>query len=43
VVERVTALAHSAVGARLAAMVDADEPLYSDAAGSSRWLSRQVP
>jgi SEC-C motif len=32
VVERVTALAHSAVGARLAAMLDADEPVYFDAA-----------
>jgi hypothetical protein len=32
VVERVTALAHSAVGARLAAMLDADEPVYCDAA-----------
>ena len=32
VVERVTALAHSAVGARLTAMLDADEPVYFDAA-----------
>ncbi len=32
VVERVTALAHSAVGARLAAMLDADEPVYFAAA-----------
>ena len=32
VVERVTALAHSAVGARLAAVLDADEPVYFDAA-----------
>lgn len=32
VVERVTALAHSGVGARLAAMLDADEPVYFDAA-----------
>lgn len=32
VVERVTALAHSAVGALLAAMLDADEPVYFDAA-----------
>ncbi len=31
-VERVTALAHSAVGARLAATLDADEPVYFDAA-----------
>jgi hypothetical protein len=31
-VERATALAHSAVGARLAAMLDADEPVYFDAA-----------
>jgi hypothetical protein len=32
VVERVTAPAHSAVGARLAAVLDADEPVYFDAA-----------
>ena len=32
VVERVTALAHSAVGARLAATLDADEPVYFGAA-----------
>jgi len=32
VVERVTGLARSAVGARLAAMLDADEPVYFDAA-----------
>jgi hypothetical protein len=31
VVEQITALAHSAVGARLAAMLDADEPTYFDA------------
>jgi hypothetical protein len=32
VVERVRAPAHAAVGARLAAMLDADEPVYFDAA-----------
>ncbi len=32
VVERVTALAQSTVGARLAAMLDAEEPVYFDAA-----------
>jgi hypothetical protein len=32
VAERVTAHAHSAVGARLAAVLDADEPVYFDAA-----------
>ncbi len=32
VVERVEALAHSAVGARLAATLDSDEPVYFDAA-----------
>ncbi|ORA78825.1 SEC-C domain-containing protein [Mycobacterium malmoense] len=32
VVERVTALAHPAAGARLAATLDADEPVYIDAA-----------